>query len=77
MLFDLWELPVNSFCNKVDMSVKEISDLKNEFPCVFWTMHENQDNIRPVFKPKRNVPFSTLDSVNQELEHLEKSGCNF
>lgn len=43
MFFDLWELLVNSFCNKVEVSEKEkseetekfISDLKNEFPRVF------------------------------------------
>ena len=44
-IFDLWESPVNSFCKKVDVEVKEksgkkktekiISDLINEFPCVF------------------------------------------
>ena len=43
VLFHLWELPVNSFCKKVDVAVKEksektekfIPDLKNEFPCLF------------------------------------------
>ena len=33
---------------------------------------ELKDNIRPVFKAKRNVPFLALDAVNQELEYLEK-----
>ena len=32
------------------------------------------DNIRPVFKAKRNVSFLALDAVNQELEGLEKIG---
>ena len=31
-----------------------------------------KDNIRLVFKAKSNVLFSVLDTVNQELEHLEK-----
>lgn len=41
--FRFMELPVNSFCNKVNVSIKEISeetekntsDLKNEFPSMF------------------------------------------
>ena len=37
-------------------------------------MHELKDNINPVFKSKRNVPFLILESVNQELEYLEEMG---
>ena len=32
------------------------------------------DKAIPVFKPKRNVPFSALEAVNKELERLEKIG---
>ena len=58
VLFDLWELPVNSFCQKVDVAIKEkseknpekfISGWKNEFPHVFWrswTMFKNQGQVR-------------------------------
>ena len=63
---------------------KFISDLKNEFPRVFSeglgqctkteVRFQLKDNVRPVFKAKRNVPFSALDAVNQELERLKKMG---
>ena len=43
VLFNLWELPINSFCNKVDVienyklkqTERFIMDLKNEFPRIF------------------------------------------
>lgn len=35
---------------------------------------ELKDDIRLVFKPKKNVTFSALDSRNQELERLKKKG---
>ena len=86
-IFDLLKLPVNSFCKKADLTVKEksektekyISDLKNEFPHLFSeslgqctkskVRFKLKDNIRPVFKAKRNISFSALDAINQELEH--------
>lgn len=33
---------------------------------------EIKENVTPVFRPKRNIPFSSLDSINKELERLEK-----
>ena len=43
VLFDLWQLPINSFCNRVDVfsksknkqTEKVIEDVKNSFPHVF------------------------------------------
>ena len=92
VLFDLWTLPVNSFCNKVDVSTKVkdketknlMNELKNEFPRVFSeglgecektkVKIELKDDVKPVFRPKRNVPFAALESVNAELERLEDLG---
>ena len=34
-------------------------------------MHKN---VKSVFRTKRKVPFSALDSINEELEKLEKIG---
>ena len=55
--------------------------MKKESPRVFSEIHKKtavgfklKDNIRLVFKVKRIVPFSALDTVNQELENLEKIG---
>ena len=93
LLFDLWEkFPVNSFCKKVKVTVKEkyeetektIPDLKNEFPRVIFeglrqctkteVRFELKDNRKPVFKTKKNVLFTGLDSVNQNPERLAKMG---
>ena len=57
VLFDLWQLPINSYCNRVDISSKSknketeklVEDLKNSFPHVF-SEHE-----KPVFKPNRHL----------------------
>ena len=43
VLFDLWHLPINSYCNTVDVSSKSknketeklVEDLKNSFPRMF------------------------------------------
>ena len=61
-----------------------ISELKNEFPRVFYeglgqctktkVRLKRFDNIKPVFKAQRNVSFLALDAVNQELGRLEKVG---
>ena len=75
VLFDLWELPINSFCNRVSVSEKKNSKqnedfltvLKSKFPRVFSeglgvctkteVNFELKQNVKPVFKPKRNVLF--------------------
>ena len=61
-----------------------MNELKNEFPNVFSeglgecektkVKIELKDNVKPVFRPKRNVPFAALESVNAELERLEDLG---
>ena len=92
LMFDLYELPINSFCNRIDVSQtgenkateKVIKDLKNKFPRVFSeglgectkteVKFELKEAVKPVFKPKRNVPFAALETVDKELERLEKLG---
>jgi hypothetical protein len=34
----------------------------------------NKENISPIFKPKRNVPFSSIDIIEKELERLQALG---
>lgn len=36
---------------------------------------EVKENVTPVFKPKRNVPFAALEPINKEFEQLEKLGA--
>ena len=73
------DVAVNERCEETE---KFISNLKNDFPRVFFeglgqstktkVSLELKDNIRPVFKEIRNISSSALDAVNQELERLEK-----
>ena len=88
VLFDLWQLPINSYCNRVDVSSKsknkeiekQVEDLKNSFPRVFSEglgkfvktkmKFELKENVKPVFKPNRKIPFAILEPVNEELEIL-------
>ena len=35
---------------------------------------ELNDNAQPVFKKKRNVPFASLEQINEELDRLVKTG---
>ena len=35
---------------------------------------ELQDNIQPVFKKKWNVPFASLEQINEEVDRLIKTG---
>ena len=87
VLFNLWERPVNSFCNKLntEKSTKMesfLDDLKAEFPRVFseglghCVKTEVKFGVKkdatPVFEPKRNVPFSSMDAIEKELERLQE-----
>ena len=61
-----------------------ITRLKKEFPRVFSegpilctkteVKFELKENVKPVFRTLRKVLFSALDSINEELERLEKIG---
>ena len=82
ILFNLWEIPISTFCRKLDASeVKKsvqtenfVNDLKREFIEVFAdgldyctkteVKFELKDNTRPVFKPKRNILFSSLNVID-------------
>ena len=92
VLFDLWELTINSFCNSISVSEKKNSKqnedfltvLKSEFPRVFseglgvYTKtevnFELKQNVKPVFKPKRNVPFSSKEDIEIEQQRLQENG---
>ena len=58
--------------------------LKSEFNKVFAdklgcctkteVRFELKDNVKPIFKPKRKVPFSSLERIDKELRRLEENG---
>ena len=61
-----------------------MNKLKSEFNKVFADelgcctktegRFELKDNVKPVFKPKRKVPFSSLEMIDKELQRLEENG---
>ena len=81
-------LPIPTFCRKAKScsSAAEnlISTLKNEFVEIFTpglgkctkmaAELKLKQNMQPVFIRKRNVPFASLDKINQELDRLENVG---
>ena len=84
----LWDLPVNSCCQKFENLSTEAEKLKKELKVTYpeffsgglrkctkmMAKFELQDNIQPVFKKKRNVPFAKLEQINEELDRLVKTG---
>ena len=86
--FDLFNVPINTFCNKIDRTTTSSNKLKNElkmkFPEIFSeglgfcskvkTKFEVKENVMPVFRPKRPVPYASLEIIDKELGRLEKLG---
>ena len=79
-LFDRWDIPINSFCNQVNMVATVTEKFKTElksFQKFFSEGHgtctkakakfEVKGNATPVFRPKRSVPFAAIDPINKEL----------
>ena len=86
--FKLYDEPINSFRNKIvsftnkaDIFKKE---LKENFPEVFsgglkrcnkmFAKFELQENVTPVLKRKRNVPFASMTKINDEWIDLRVWG---
>ena len=87
-VFNLWDLPINTFCQKVESLTMEKRSLKTKlkktFPEIFATSlgkciktaakFKLIDNAQPVFKKKRNMPFASLEKIIKELDRLVKTG---
>ena len=86
--FNLWDQPINTFCQKVECITAEAEKLKMElkgsFPEVFSAglgkctkikaKFELKENTRPIFRKKRNVPFAATEEINKELDRLVNMG---
>ena len=86
--FQLWDLPINSYSQKIDNLDAEAEKLKKElreaYPEFFsgglgrctkmLAKFELQNDIKPVLKKKRNVPFASLEQINEELDRLVRTG---
>ena len=61
-----------------------IKELKEKFPEIFSeglgfcskvkAKFELKENVMPVFWPKRQVPYVSVETIDKELERLEKLG---
>ena len=88
--FNLWDLPIWSFCNKIKkykddpQIIKKEIKKKTTFPEVFleglgrWTKMtakiKLKKNAQPVFRKKRSIPFAAIDKIDKELERLTQCG---
>ena len=86
--FNLWDQPINTFCQKVECITTEAEKIKMEvkgsFPEVFSAglgkctkikaKFELNENTRPIFRKKRNVPFASSEEINKELDRLMNMG---
>ena len=86
--FELWDSPMNNFCNKVEGLSAEAdklrTDLKEKFPTVFAdklgqctkvrAKLELRDDHNPVFKKPRSVPFASREKIENELDRLVEIG---
>ena len=75
---NLWDQPINTFCQKVECITVEAEKikikLKGSFPEVFSVglgkctktkaKFELKENICPIFRKKRNVPFAATKEIN-------------
>ena len=82
--FNLWDQPINTFCQKVECITTKAEkikmELKGNFPEVFSAglgkyteikaKFELKENTRPIFWKKRNVPFAGTEEINKELDRL-------
>ena len=87
-LFDLWVMPINSFWNldatekKKSRKIGIINWPKEPISSsIFWrsctkteVKFEIKEKVKPVFEPKRNNIFSSLEVIMKELERLQKVG---
>ncbi|XP_062538919.1 uncharacterized protein K02A2.6-like [Armigeres subalbatus] len=86
-LFKLWDTPLSAICNQVhvaDGQVNQIQVYKAAYSEVFKNGlgHCKKTKVRlylkpdakPVFKPKRPVPFTSMEKIDAELDRLQSLG---
>ena len=63
-----------NFVNKLKSEFNKV--FADELGCCMKTevRFELKDNVKPIFKPKRKVPFSSLETIDKALQRLEENG---
>ena len=86
--FELWDSPINEFCQNVENLTAEAEHLKKElketFPDVFSgrlgccskmkAKLELKENTMPVRRKPRPVPYASQQQIEEELNRLEAAG---
>ena len=86
--FDRFNVPKNTFCYKIDGTTKSSDKLKKElkikFPEIFLeglgfcskvkAKFEVKENVMSVFRPKKPVPYASVEIIDKELGRQEKLG---
>ncbi|XP_055923553.1 uncharacterized protein K02A2.6-like [Eupeodes corollae] len=85
--FGYWNLPINSICNAITADMSKdlvLKEVQQKFPDVvssktghctkFQLRLELKPDSKPVYIPKRDVPYGVADLVEAELKRLENSG---
>ncbi|VDD79051.1 unnamed protein product [Mesocestoides corti] len=83
----LADIPISSVCNALHLPTKvgeNTADIINQFTTVFQPESGHcsttqatfrlMPDAKPVFRPKRPVPYASLPLVDAELERLEHEG---
>ncbi|XP_058456872.1 uncharacterized protein K02A2.6-like [Malaya genurostris] len=80
--FDLWSVPMDTFCCQVSSSSTSSAALSSAFPEVFseklglcnkvQVKLDVEDQCKPIFCPKRPVVYSMYNAVDQELDRLQQ-----
>ncbi|XP_055543388.1 uncharacterized protein K02A2.6-like [Wyeomyia smithii] len=80
--FNLWSLPMDKFCNKIESAAQDISALKRVYPELFSNklglctktkiVLSLKDASKPVFRPRRPVAYAMQAIVDEELDRLER-----
>ena len=88
-LFGLWDVPFNAVCNQVSMKTHPKSaELVNRFKEKYSTIFSEslglctkkkvsftlKPGAKPVFRPKRPVPYASVEKIEAELDRLQSLG---
>ena len=86
--FNLFNVPIDTFGNKIDSTTTSLDKLKKElkmksaetfseglrFFSKVKAKFEVKENVMPVFRPKRPLPYASIEIIDKELGRLEKLG---
>ncbi|XP_038119374.1 uncharacterized protein K02A2.6-like [Culex quinquefasciatus] len=81
-LFGLWDVPFNAVCNQVSMktypkSAELVNRFKEKYSTIFSEslgLCTKKPGAKPIFRPKRPVPYASVEKIEAELDRLQSLG---